>query len=158
NEEDAKIMDVMLSLPVPRWRLVLERFLAFSVIIIGTVLLTFAGLWVGIKLTPAMTIPDSRLFASAMNLLPSTLLTLALMVLLTSFIRNKNLATAIGVVVVIGSYVIDSVGRAASASFISAFRFISFYTYYDSTAVVRNGLNWGNVLILAVATVILLGG
>src|SRR5579859_5690512 len=35
NEEDKGIMDVLLSLPVPRWRVVLEKFLAYAVLATG---------------------------------------------------------------------------------------------------------------------------
>jgi ABC-2 type transport system permease protein len=158
NEEDGKIMDVLLSLPVPRWRLVLEKFLAYTVIIIGILLLTFAGLWAGLKSSPALFIDQGRLMVATVNLLPSTLLVLAMTVLLTSLMRRKNAAAAVATVAIVGSYFIDSIGRQASASLAHALRFISFYTYYDSTSVIRNGLNWGNVLILAAATVVLMAG
>jgi ABC-2 type transport system permease protein len=158
NEEDSKILDMLLSLPVPRWRLVLERFLAYAVIIVGIVLLTFGELWVGLKTTPALTIDEGRLLETTLNLLPSTLLVLALTVLLTALVRRKNVAMALATVVIIGSYFVDSIGRSASASFANTLRFISFYNYYDSTAVIRNGLNWSNVLILLVAMVILMAG
>ena len=83
---------------------------------------------------------------------------LALTILLTSLVRSKNLAAGIATVVIIGSYFIDSIGRQASASFLNTLRFLSFYTYYDSTTVIRNGLNWANVGLLVVATGILVGG
>lgn len=158
NEEDSKIMDVLLSMPVPRWRLVLEKFLAYTVIIMGIVLLTFAGLWVGLKTTPALAMDEGRLLETTLNLAPSTLLVVAITVLLTSLIRSKNIAAAIAAVVIVGSYFVDSIGRTASASAINALRLASFYNYYDSASVLRNGLNWGNVLLLMVATVILVTG
>jgi ABC-2 type transport system permease protein len=158
NEEDSKIMDVLLSLPVPRRRLVLEKYLAYTVIIIGIVLLTFAGLWVGLNASPALSIDQGRLLETTLNLLPSTLLVLAMTVLLTSLMRRKNAAAAIATVVIVGSYFVDSIGRQASASFANTLRFISFYNYYDSTTVIRHGLNWDNVLVLVVATVVLVAG
>jgi ABC-2 type transport system permease protein len=158
NEEDSKIMDVLLSLPVPRWRLVLERFLAYTVIAVGIVLLTFAELWLGLKTTPALNMDQGRLLETTLNLLPSTLVVLSMTVLLTSLVRRKNVAAAIATTVIIGSYFVDSIGRTASASFINSLRFISFYTYYDSTTVIRRGLNWGNVLVLVAVTVVLVAG
>ncbi|HVO42273.1 MAG TPA: ABC transporter permease subunit, partial [Aggregatilineales bacterium] len=158
NEEESKILDVLLSLPVPRWRLVIEKFLAYAVIIVGIVLLTFVGLWVGLKATPALSVDEGRLLESTLNLLPGTLLMLAMTVLLTALVRRKNAAAAIATVVIVGSYFIDSIGRQATASVANALRFLSFYTYYDSAAVIRSGLNWGNVLVLVVVALVLMAG
>jgi ABC-2 type transport system permease protein len=158
NEEDSKIMDVLLSLPVPRWRLMLEKFLAYSLICLGIVLLTFGGLWLGTKASPAMAIDDGRLLETTLNLLPSTLLILALTMLLAVLIRSKNIATAIAAAIIAGSYFVDSIGRTASDSLANGLRAVSFYKYYDSTFVIHNGLNWGNVLLLVVVTVIFVTG
>ena len=156
NDEESRVLDVLLSTPVPRWRLVLEKFLAYSVITIGIVLLTFIGLWVGLMLTPALAIDQGKLLETALNMLPGSLLVLALTILLTSLFRQRNVAAAIAAVVIVGSYLVDSLGRQTSGSLFNAVRFISFYAYYDSATVLRNGLNWGNILILAVATIALM--
>ena len=96
NEEDNKILDILLSLPVPRWRLVLEKFLAYTAITVGIVLLTFGSLWTALKMTPALAMDDARLLETTLNLLPSTLLVLALTVLLTSLVRSKTVAAGHG--------------------------------------------------------------
>jgi ABC-2 type transport system permease protein len=158
NDEENRVLDVLLSTPVPRWRLVLEKFLAYAVITVGIVLLTFVCTWAGVALTPTLSLDQGRLLVSTLNLLPSGLLVLAMTILLTSLVRRRNLAAAIAAVVIIASYLIDSLGRQASASFFNAVRFASFYAYYDSSAVIRNGLNWGNVLILVAVTIVLVAG
>jgi putative exporter of polyketide antibiotics len=98
------------------------------------------------------------LLQSTLNMLPSTLLVLALTVLLGALFRRKGAATAVVAVVIIGSYFIDFIGRAASASIANTLRVISFYAYYDSGSVILNGLNWLNVLILVIATAVCVGG
>lgn len=47
NEEDQGILDVVLALPLPRWRLVMEKFAAYSLMLAGVVGLGFVGLYVG---------------------------------------------------------------------------------------------------------------
>lgn len=158
NEEDSKIMDMMLSLPVARWRVVIEKFLADAIITIGIILITFVELWLGLKLTPTFTLDTGRLFEATINLLPCTLLVLALTIALTALLRNKNVATGVAAAIIIGSYFVDSIGRDASASLANALRALSFYKYYDSTFVIRNGLNWGNVGILLIATLLMIAG
>ena len=49
------------------------------------------------------------------------------------------------------------VGKERS-SIANTLRCLSFYTYYDSAAVIRSGLNWGNVLVLIAATIVLMAG
>ncbi len=158
NEEERKILDVLLSWPVSRGRLVLERTLAYIVIIVGIVLLTFIGLWLGLKLSPTLVVDEGKLLAATLNMLPSTVLVLSITVLLTAFLRNKNLAATLVAVIIVASYFVDSVGRQASASFANTVRFISFYSYYDSNAVIRHGLNWGNVILLLAVTLVILAG
>src|SRR5204862_37745 len=73
NEEDRGILDITLSLPIPRWRLVLERLLAYTLILALILALTFASMW-AVKQTSSVDI-DMGLLAQAMfNLLPSSLL------------------------------------------------------------------------------------
>jgi beta-exotoxin I transport system permease protein len=158
NEEDAKIMDVLLSLPVARWRVVLERFLAYALIIVAILVVTFLSLWGTLFFVPDFKMDTSILLQSTLNMLPSTLLVLAVTLLFAAFFRRKGTATALAAVVIMGSYFLDVIGRAASASIANTLRVISFYTYYDSGAVIQNGLNWGNVLVLVVAAVVCVGG
>lgn len=158
NEEDSKVLDVHLSLPVPRWGLVLERFLAYTVITIGIVALTYAGLWTAVKLAPTMAVDEGKLLEATLNLLPGTLLMLALTILFTTLLRNKNVAAGVASAVIIASYFIDSIGRQASASFLNAIRYFTFYAYYDSTSVIRNGLNWANISLLIAVTGVLMVG
>jgi ABC-2 type transport system permease protein len=157
NEEDSKILDVVLSLPISRWRLVLEKFLAYVVITIGVVILSFLGLYLGLIISPSLAVDPGRLLETTLNLLPSTLLVLAMTVTVTALIRRKNVALALAAVIVMASYFVDSIGRSATGSLINSLRTFSFYAYYDSTSVIRHGLNWGNIGLLLTVTVILFG-
>ena len=158
NEEDAKIMDVLLSLPVPRWRIVLERFLAYTLIIIAILVMTFLTMWGTLFFVPDFKIDIGILLQSTLNMLPSSLLVLALTVLCGAFFRRKGTASAVAAAVIIGSYFIDAIGRVASVSIANTLRVISFYAYYDSGAVMRSGLNWGNIAVLIAAAVVCIGG
>lgn len=41
---------MLLSLPVPRWRVIVERFAAYTLITTGVIASGFAGLWFGSQL------------------------------------------------------------------------------------------------------------
>jgi beta-exotoxin I transport system permease protein len=153
-EEDRGIMDVVLGLPIPRWRLVLERLLAYALLIVCIVAITFVGMWASLLVTPALQIGTQRLLEATFNLLPGMLLVLAVTVLLGTALRSRGRAVALAVVFLVGSYFVDFLGAAASGSLAGTLRILSFYRYYDSTAVMQNGLEWGNILVLLVVTVI----
>jgi ABC-2 type transport system permease protein len=155
SEEDQGIMDVVLSLPLPRWRLVVEKLLTYTVLIIGAVSLSFVGLWSGIESTPALEIATTKLFQGSVNILPSTLLVLAATTLIAAVTPRRGTATAAVTIFLVTSYFIDFLGRAVSDTFINRLSVFSFFTYYDGGHVMQNGLVWSNIiLLLAVAALL----
>ncbi|MEZ4672473.1 MAG: ABC transporter permease subunit [Anaerolineae bacterium] len=157
NEEDQGILDVLLSLPLPRWRLIVEKFAAYTVLTTGILAIGFLGLLFGQQAT-AIDVRISRLLESTFNVLPSVLLIIAFTGLAGALFRRKSTATAVSAIFVIGSYFVDFIGRAASDSFINQLRVVSFFNYYDNDGVMRDGLAWGNIGLLAVITLVLVGG
>ncbi|HVO42274.1 MAG TPA: ABC transporter permease subunit [Aggregatilineales bacterium] len=158
NEEDRGIMDVLLSLPVPRWRLVLEKFLAYSVLAAGVIVISTIALLLSVQMTPAVTVPTATLLEASFSILPGTLTMLALTVFIATLVRRKNLAAALASVFLIGSWFIDVIGRTVTTSFLNTARVISFYAYYDTEGVMQHGLSLGNILVPLAATAVLVVG
>lgn len=154
NEEDAGIMDVLLSLPVPRWRIVLEKFAVYALMLLGIVTLGFVGLSLG-GVSSAIQLDTQKLIIGNVNVLPSALLMLAFTMFVGTLFRRKNLAAAVAAFFIVGSYILDFAGGLASESPIARLRSISFFTYYDNAHVMQTGLNGGNVALLLSITVIL---
>ncbi len=153
-EEDRGIMDIVLSLPIPRWRVVGERLLAYALCATALVLLTFVVMWASLLTEPALQIGTGRLFEATINILPGTLAVLAFTTLAGTVLRRRSRAVALAVIFVVGSYFIDFLGAAASGTLADTLRVLSFYHYYDSTGVMLNGLEWGNVLLLLLVTAV----
>lgn len=158
NEEERGILDMVLSLPIPRWRLVSERLAAYALLLLGMVAFTFAAIWVSLQLTPVLEIDTGRIFSSTVNIVPGALLVLAFTTLAGALMRSRSLAVAVGTVFVIGSFFVNFIGSAASGSAAATLQKISFYYYYDSTNVMRNGLQPANVLVLLAAAAISAAG
>ncbi len=158
NEEDRKILDIVLSLPIPRWRLVSERLAAYALLILCMVLLTFSFVWLGLELTPVLEISTQRIFASTLNIAPGALLVLAFTTLVGALFRSRSVAAAAAASFVIGSFFIDFLGASVSDSLVSAARSLSFYAYYDSTTVMKEGLQAGNIALLLGATLLCVAG
>ena len=154
NEEDRGIMDVTLSLPIPRWRLVLERFLAYALILVLMLALTYLSMWAVKQTSPGLEIDMGRLAEGIFNLLPSSLLVLAFTVLAGTVLRSRGAAAGIAAAFVAVSYFIDFIGKSASGTIADALRAISFYSYYDGGEVMSKGLNGGGVVLLLVVTLI----
>lgn len=154
NDEDQGIMDVVLSLPLPRRYIVIERFAAYALMSSGIVALGFLGVYIG-GLSTGMGVATDKLIVANVNLLPSTLLMLAFTVFAGTFFRTKGSATAAAALFVIGSYVIDVIGEAARETVIAQLRVVSLFSYLDNAHVIQNGLNIGNVLLLLGVTAVL---
>jgi ABC-2 type transport system permease protein len=153
DEEDQGIMDVLLSLPLPRWRIVLEKFAAHVLMLIVIISMGFLGLYLS-GLTSPIQVDTEKLAISSVNVLPSALLMLSFTMFVGTLFRRKSQATAVAASLIIGSYVIEFTGSLASDSLIASFRPLSFFTYYDNAHVMRNGLNAGGVVLLLGLTVI----
>jgi len=156
NDEDAGIMDMVLSLPLPRWRVVLEKFLAYSLMVLGIVAISYLGLLIGMHFS-ALQVDSSRLFQATVNIIPATLLILGFTALVGAVFRSKGTATAIAAFFVVGSYVLNFLGVAASGTFFDKIKALSFFSYYDHQGVILHGLSVGNVVLLLVMTVICAG-
>jgi ABC-2 type transport system permease protein len=158
NDEEQGILDMVLSLPLPRWRIIVEKFAAYTLIMIGILTVMFIGLWLAITISPDLGIRMGRIIESVVNILPSGLVILAFTIIVSVLVRRRNQATALATLFVIGSYMLDSLGSTASGSFLDQLRVISFYRYYDSTEVTRNGLVLGNVALLIAVALVLIAG
>jgi ABC-2 type transport system permease protein len=157
NEEDQGILDVVLSLPLARGRLLLEKFAAYALLTIGIIAFAFIGLILGLPFT-ALTVDSGRLLQATFNMVPSALLMLAFTTLAGALFRSKGTATAVAALFVIGSYVLNFLGEAASSTVFEQARRLSFFSYYDHNGVMLHGLAWGNVLLLLVVSVALVAG
>jgi len=155
NEEEQGILDMLISLPITRWRIVTEKLAAYTLVIVGMIFLTLIGFWLAVAVTPSMTISAKQLIESVFNMLPGSLLMLGFTTLVSTLVRRRNTAAGIAAAFLTVSYFIDLMGRAAKGSFLDSLRVVSFYSYYDYANVMSKGLNWGYViLVLAVAGVL----
>lgn len=157
NDEDRGTLDVLLSLPLPRWRIVIEKFAAYALAVVVIALTSLIVLLWGIRQSPALqTISDGQVIAGTLNFIPSTLLVMAFTAAVAVVVRRRNAAAGIAAVFVIASWFVDTLGRSAPS--LDTVRTFSFFRYYDSMSVVLHGFVIGNVVLLVVIAVLLLAG
>ncbi|MEO8611688.1 MAG: ABC transporter permease subunit [Chloroflexota bacterium] len=160
NEEDQGILDLVISLPVPRWRIIVERLAAYTVFVVVILVMCFVGLWLGVQITASN--PDApfkidmvKLLEGSLNLFPGTMLMLVFTAFVAAVVRHKGLATGITALVIIASYLLNFLGGSAKDTVAGQLNRLSLFSYIDSANVIQNGLVWGNILLLLMVTALL---
>lgn len=156
NEEEAGILDVLLSLPLSRRRLMLERFAAFALLTVLIALLSALGLVLGSFGTELKLAPGA-LFATALNLVPGALLVMAFTALVAAALRRHMAATGLAIFFVIGSYFLDFLASAISEEPFNRIGQLSFYHWSSAGIEPGSFLPAENLAVLLGVTVILLG-
>jgi ABC-2 type transport system permease protein len=151
--EENGTLELTLTLPIDRRRLVLERFAALALGLLGIALLTGAII-VGMASALDMGIPLGNLVAAHTGLFLVVLLLGTVTVTVGAATGRKSLAMAVAGVWAVGGYVVETLGREVAA--ISWLRWISPFHYYLDGRPIYQGFPIGDYLVLAGATVVLL--
>lgn len=153
-EEERGELRTLLSLPISRIKLLLQKWLALVVITGFTVLGLFIGISVTMPFVEGASIDmDKLLQLLAMTwLLMITYGTIAFGV--GAITGNKGAATAISILVIIGSFILSTFGQAVD--WLEAYEKLSLIHYFPATDVVKSGIEWANVAVLGGLTAILL--
>ncbi|MEQ8672964.1 MAG: ABC transporter permease subunit [Aggregatilineales bacterium] len=158
NEEDRGIMDMFLSLPIPRWQVIIEKVLAYSVIIIAICGFAFGGLLIGRQLgSETFDLAVDKLLIGTINIIPGTIFVLGFTTFVGVLVRRRTTAMAISGVFVVGSYLLDTIGRAANSETSDAVRQLSIFAHYNGTTVLTDGIALGGALAILSLAVILCG-
>jgi ABC-2 type transport system permease protein len=156
DEEEAGIMDVLVSLPLSRRRLVLEKVGAYAVTIFPLMAAVLLGVVLGAAVSQ-IDLPPDRVLASVANLLPMITFMLAFTAFLGAAWRRST-ALGLGVVFIVASFLVDTIGGMAGGSWLGQMKALSFFNYFDAMNVMKNGISPGNAaLLLALSALFALG-
>jgi len=156
NEEATGTLDVVLSLPVSRTRLLVERFLAYALDIVLLPLMMIAGLYLGLVIFPAE-LDAAQLSTLILNLLPTLWFLLAATVFVGAIIGNRRTAITILTIFVVGSYIVQAVGAMVTTGWVRIVEALSFFTYYDVEGLLLQDVIVSDTALLLTLTVILVG-
>ena len=151
-EESRGTIDVLLSYPVPRWRLVVEK----SVAIVISVALVASGLWLGAVAGAAGS--NSPLEASkvAAGLVLAVLLALdfgAIALVVASYSGNRSAAIGIAAVVLVVMYFVNALAPIIES--LDSIKGLSLFYWYLEGNPIRNGLALGDAAVLGAVAVVL---
>jgi ABC-2 type transport system permease protein len=149
-DEDRGTLALLLSQPIHRWRVLVDKFGAFAVAPVLICVLIGACLWLSAAIV-GETGSLGPLLLATFDIVPITLASGSLALMASVLFRQRRMATALAVVVVIGSWFLESLGKVVDV--LKPYRPIALFHYYNGGSVVTKGENWGNVAVLLGLTV-----
>jgi ABC-2 type transport system permease protein len=156
NEEDSGVMDMVVSLPVNRWQIVIEKFTAYALLILLIILVGFIGLALGRSLNVnAEPVTINTLLTSSLNMFPSSLLVLAFTALVSVIVRRRSMAAGLAGSFVVVSYLLNALGAMVNNSVGDALSNISFFKHYDAMTVLLSGITWSTVIVMIVIALLM---
>lgn len=156
NDENDGAMDVLLTLPVSRWRVIVERFAAYAIIVMVVALNTYLGLAIGNSMVE-LDVNMQTMAAASANMIPVTLTIMAFTVFVAGLTPRRGVVLTTATLFVVLSYFIYTIGNAVTTTAANLASSLSVFHYYDHEAVIiAGGMQWGNMLILLVLMVLLI--
>lgn len=155
-DENSGALDMVLSLPVPRSQVIIEKSLAYILLMTLTMALSFVGMLAGI---PLISDPISIMVLANLliSLMPLLIFIFMFTVMVGAFFNDRNIVIGLAVALVAGGFVIQTITGMASGALFDAVAQLSVFTYYDVGGILKNGLLWGNNLGLLSVGLVMLG-
>jgi ABC-2 type transport system permease protein len=158
SEEYDGTLDVLLSLPISRWQMILEKFAAYTLTVVMVVFLMFAGLWLGTLFIEEQ-IDMGRLAEAVFATFPLLAMILAFTVFVGALLSRRTWVLSIVTVFIIASFTLQAIGVMGQGSFLGDLATtFSVFSYADGSKVLLNGIGWGDfALLVALAAALLYG-
>ena len=152
GEEERGTLELLLANPVPRWRIVLEKFA--GTLVLAAILC--AGIWIALAATAWLASIDIALDRVAAALASAWLLATAMgavALALGALTGSRMLAIGIGLAVVVAGVFVNAL--APLADVLAAWRPLSPHFHYIGYDPLANGLDPAHASVLAGTTVVL---
>jgi ABC-2 type transport system permease protein len=153
GEEEAGTLGLLLSLPLPRWRVLLEKFLAMIIGIVLLALVTWVSLVVGVELFD-MDISSGLLAAASANVALLGLTFGSISLAVGAATGRRGLAVAVGVALSAASYLLNILSGLVDS--LQPYEAISPFYYYLNANPLVYGLQIGDVVVLVGVTLVFL--
>lgn len=157
GEEDEGTLEVLLSLPLARWQIVVAKMLAIAVSILAILVIAFLGylfVYPSVEADIGGEFGLYELFLSTVESWPLTFMFAMLTLFLGAYLPRRSHAMAGGLGVLIGSYLFNNLAQQAGS--LQDWRvFLPFY-YNVGGQVLSSGLDWSKIGVLTGAGLVFL--
>lgn len=151
NDEDEGSLNVLLSMPLPRWQIIVEKYLAFAFGLLVVVLIMFGGIVLGSQMFN-VPLNYNTMLLGCLNLMPLSLSVMAITSLIASIFSQKVVASSTAAAVVVVSYFVNVLAGSLDTETVPAaliLQKLSLFSYVDSEGLVLSGgLNLLNISLL----------
>jgi len=153
GEEEKGTMDLLLGNPIPRWRVVVEKFLAQALALVGIEVLIFLGIALPVA---GMGISTSylRLIQALFDLFVGVLTLGSFSLLASALLSTRRAAALVGAALTIVSFFVNSLGK--MVEWLRPFRRFTLFYYHDAGQVLTQGLNGEHIGLLLGLTLVML--
>ncbi|MFI6740701.1 ABC transporter permease subunit [Nonomuraea sp. NPDC050451] len=150
--EESGTLELVVTLPVDRRRLVLDRFAALAVAMLVLAVVTLLATWAMSEVVE-MGVPFDRILAAQLGVLLVGLLFGTMGLAVGAATGRRAIASAVVGVWAVAGFVVVTIGRNIDA--ISWLKWVSPFHYYSEGRPLYEGLPVGDYLVLAGATAVL---
>lgn len=158
-DEDNGSMDILLSLPLPRWQIIIEKIIAYSVIALIITLFAFMGFMLGAMLVQdRIDLEWHQYLTGSLAILPGTIFMMVVTAFIGTLVRRRVTAAVLAGVFIFGSYVLNVIGGISNTNFAETMKGFSFFAYLNTTTALEQGVTIESALALAIISIILAGG
>jgi ABC-2 type transport system permease protein len=154
GEEGAGTLDLLLAQPVTRTRLVLEKTIGLALAIAFAAVASFLGFLLGTAFVD-IAIGLGRVWSAVLNMIPITLLFLALSLWGSAALPSRGAAALLSIGVVVAAYFLYMVG--ATVTLLETPRKLSPFYWADGGHVLLHGFDWARAGGLLAVAALLLG-
>lgn len=146
SEEESGTLEILLSTPTPRWRVMLSKFAALVTFTVIVLLATWLGILAGAAIAGVEDVDVANLFAGVFNMAPLALFFGALAYMLTGVIGGRGTALGVTLALAAVTYLMSTLSELATLP--EWMQTLSPWHYYDGVSVLIDGVDPLNVLVL----------
>jgi ABC-2 type transport system permease protein len=150
GEEASGQLDQLLALPLSRPRIVVEKWLTLTAVITIVMAVIAKAIYLSVLLL-GKSVGLEVILAPTFTAWLLTLCVGTLSLMLGLSTGRRSLAIALSSLVAFGSFFITSFAR--SVEWLKPIDKASLFHYYNTSSVIREGLNYGNLIVLTVVTI-----
>ncbi len=142
GEERRGTLDLVLSTPIPRWRVVMEKFTAICIEVTVVILASYCGFVAATHLVSGYTLDLNNTAWMLFTMWLVLLVMLALTMTVSVLARRRGTAAGIMVGLILGSYILNAIGQLNQV--LDKLRPLSFFYYYHGQEAMMGKLEfWG---------------
>jgi len=158
NDEESGVINMLMALPIARWRLVVERIAANIVLLVGIVTGGLVGILIGFQFVPSEDVVLGSLLAALFGLVLVVSVVLVVTALLAVLVKRRSLAAGLAGGFVAISFLLNTLGNAAQSAIGDVLRNFSVFYHFDSADILQNGLALGSISILTAVVIVVTWG